>query len=158
MALLRSELGEFSSVVCLKAIITGMEDTLGDKATAIALTSAGRIRGRAIAEAGQLKSINIDEDLQELSSKVAEVLGSEGTRLLKLHKIERKDDLFYAYTTETICSAGEELGSERRCTFTLGAIQGVLEYVTGQRLRGIHVESVLRGGDYDTFEYGPVLR
>lgn len=46
----RDDLGEFSSVVCLKAIITGMEDALGDKATAIALISAGRTRGKKLAE------------------------------------------------------------------------------------------------------------
>jgi hypothetical protein len=30
---LRPELGEFNSIVCFKAVITGMEDSLGEKAT-----------------------------------------------------------------------------------------------------------------------------
>ncbi len=156
--MLRKNLGQFSSVVCLKAIITGIEDTLGDKATAIALISAGRIRGRNLAMEGQLDSLNIDDDLDEITSKVAEVLGANGTRLLLLHKIERKDDLFYTYSTDTVCSAGEKPGSSRQCSFTLGALQGVLEVITGKKFRGIQVESVLRDGDYDVFEYGPVLR
>ena len=50
MSYQRAELGEFSSVVCLKAIMTGMEDILGIQATAISLTSAGRIRGRNVIE------------------------------------------------------------------------------------------------------------
>ncbi len=156
--MLRSNLGQFSSVVCLKAIITGIEDTLGDKATAIALISAGRIRGKNLAEEGQLGSLNIDDDLDEITSKVAEVLGAEGTRLLLLHKIERKGDLFYTYSTDTVCSAGETPGSSRQCSFTLGALQGVLEVITGKKFRGIQTGSVLREGDYDVFEYGPVLR
>jgi len=44
----RDNLGEFSSVVCIKSIITGMEEALGEKATAIALIAAGRARGKQI--------------------------------------------------------------------------------------------------------------
>ena len=47
--MLRPNLGDFSSIVCFKAAIVGMEDALGDKATAIALTTAGRSRGRQLA-------------------------------------------------------------------------------------------------------------
>ena len=147
----RDNLGEFSSVVCLKSIITGMEDALGDKATAIALIAAGRARGKQIINdlglAGQSLS------LEEISSKMALVLGSEGTRLLILDKLEQDGDVYRAYTKETICSAGEPEGSQRQCTFTLGAVQGALEVITGKRLRGKHIESVLRGGSHDVFEY-----
>lgn len=38
----RPELGKFSSIICFKAAITGMEEALGEKATAIALIAAGR--------------------------------------------------------------------------------------------------------------------
>ena len=47
---IRSELGDFSSIVCFKAVITGMEEALGEKATAIALIAAGRARGKKLAE------------------------------------------------------------------------------------------------------------
>jgi len=156
--MLRSNLGQFSSVVCLKAIITGIEDTLGEQATAIALIAAGRIRGKNLAKEGQLDLLNIDDDLEQITNKVSEVLGADGTRLLLLHKIERKDGLLYTYSTDTVCSAGEAPGSSRKCAFTLGALQGVLETITGDKLRGIQVGSVLREGDYDVFEYGSVLR
>jgi len=150
---LREELGDFSSVVCLKAIITGMEDALGEKTTAIALFAAGRIRGREIAE--QLKLSSADYTLDEISQMVASALGKEGTRLLILDRIEKTDSGYRAYTRETVCSAGEAEGSNRKCTFTLGAVQGVLEMVTGMRFHGKHVESVLRGGSHDVFEYTP---
>lgn len=156
MSALRKELGDFSSIVCLKAMIMGMEDALGEKATAIALISAGRARGRQLAQ--QLGLKHLDADLNVVTERIADALGSNGTRLLLLHKVERDGDLFRVYTTETVCSAAEEPGSSRRCTFSLGAVQGVLETITGQRLRGVQIESVLRGGDYDLFEYGPVLR
>ena len=45
----RPTLGEFSSIVCFKSVITGMEEALGEKATAIALIAAGRTRGKNLA-------------------------------------------------------------------------------------------------------------
>lgn len=41
----------------------------------------------------------------------------------------------------------------RKCTFTLGAVWGALEEITGKRLKGTHTESVLRGGSNDVFEF-----
>ncbi len=151
---LRSDLGDFSSIVCLKSIITGMEEALGDKATAIALVAAGRARGKKLADMLGLNDPSLS--LDELTSKVAFALGKDGTRLLILDKVEPSGEGFKVYTRETVCSAGEEPGSPRKCTFTLGAVQGVLEAVTGKRLRGQHTESVLRGGSHDVFEYAPI--
>lgn len=147
----RSELGEFGSVVCLKAIITGMEEALGDKATAISLIAAGRQRGKSLAEQLGLAGASISMD--ELASKLTAALGKDGTRLCIVDKVEESADTYVAYTRETVCSAGESAGSTRECTFTLGAIQGALESVTGKRLRGKQTESVLRGGNHDVFEF-----
>ncbi|MDX2270947.1 MAG: hydrocarbon-binding protein [Cyanobacteriota bacterium] len=148
---MRQELGDFSSVVCFKAVITGMEDALGEKATAIALISAGRLRGKNLAES--LKLADAGLSLDDIAMKLNHALGKEGTRLCLVDKIETSGDLYKVYTRETICSAGEDPGSARQCTFTLGAIQGVLEVVTGKRLRGKHTESVLRGGTHDVMEF-----
>jgi len=147
----RDELGNYSSVVCIKAMITGMEDSLGEKATAIALIAAGRARGRHVAE--QLQLVKKENSLDEITQLVAKALGKDGTRLLILEKIEEMTEGYRVYTKETVCSAGEKPGSERRCTFTLGAVQGVLEAITGHRMRGIHTESVLRGNEHDIFEF-----
>jgi predicted hydrocarbon binding protein len=151
---LRPELSDFSSIVCLKSIITGMEEALGDKATAIALVAAGRARGKKLAETLGLKDQSFS--LDEISSKIAFAIGKDGTRLLILDKIEQTNEGYKAYTRETVCSAGEASGSDRKCTFTLGAVQGVLEAVTGKRFRGQQTESVLRGGSHDVFEYAPI--
>ena len=146
----RDELGEFSSVVCLKAIITGMEDILGEQATAIALTNAGRIRGRQVA-AG-LEGAG-DDALERLTERLAEALGAEGTRLCLVDSIEREDEELVARTRETVCTFGEEPGSERRCTYTLGVVWGALEGLLGVRLRGRHAASVLRGDTHDVFRF-----
>lgn len=151
----RAELGEFSSIVCFKAVITGMEEALGDKATAIALVSAGRARGRNLAESLGLVGQNFS--MAELTQKISTALGAEGTRLLILDKIELNGEVYKVYTRETVCSSGEVEGSNRKCTFTLGAVQGALEAVTGKRFRGVHTESVLRGGSSDVFEYTPLV-
>ncbi len=39
----RPQLGNFNSIVCFKSVITGMEDALGEKATAISLIAAGPV-------------------------------------------------------------------------------------------------------------------
>jgi len=152
--LLRPQLGDFSSIVCFKAVITGMEDALGDKATAIALITAGRARGKQLAESlGLSGSV---ESLEQVQAKLSQALGKEGTRLCIIDKIVTDGDTIKAYTSETVCSAGEAQGSDRKCTFTLGAVWGALEQILGKRFRGVHTESVLRGGTYDVFELTPL--
>lgn len=148
---LRPELGNFSSIVCFKAVITGMEDALGEKATAIALIAAGRARGKKLAQ--ELGLTNSQLSLDDVASKLSAALGAEGTRLCKVEKIVEDGDKIKVYTSETVCSAGEPQGASRSCTFTLGAVWGALEQVTGKRLQGKHTESVLRGGSHDVFEF-----
>lgn len=149
--LLRKELGDFSSIVCFKSVIQGMEDALGEKATAIALTTAGRLRGKKMAE--ELGLSGSLDSLESVGAKLSLALGKEGTRLCILHKIVQDGDVIKAYTSETVCSAGEPPNSERKCTFTMGAIWGALEQVLEHRFKGVHTESVLRGGNYDVFEF-----
>ncbi|MEQ9553600.1 MAG: hypothetical protein RIM23_28750 [Coleofasciculus sp. G3-WIS-01] len=150
---LRQELGDFSSIVCLKAIITGVEEALGDKATAIALISAGRQRGKQLAENLDLVDKGKEISLADVAKKLQDALGKDGTRLCAIKKIFQEDEVYKVYTHETVCSAGEPQGSSRQCTFTMGAIQGFLEAFLGERLRGTQTESVLRGGKYDILEY-----
>ncbi|MBD2258378.1 hydrocarbon-binding protein [Pseudanabaena sp. FACHB-2040] len=148
---MRETLGNFSSVVCLKSIIVGIEDALGEKATAISLIAAGRARGKKLAAELGLSQAAVP--LSEATQRLAQALGPDGTRLLVLEKIEQEGDVIKAYTRETVCSTGEPLGSTRKCTFTLGAVWGALEALTGKRLKGKHTVSVLQGGSHDVFEF-----
>lgn len=150
---LRPELGNFSSIVCFKAVITGIEDALGDKAASIALIAAGRTRGKKLAqELGLTEAL----PLADVADKMSHALGKDGTRLCKVDKIEEEGDTIKVYTSETLCSAGEADGSPRKCTFTLGAVWGAMEIITHKRLQGKHTESVLRGGSHDVFEFTPL--
>jgi predicted hydrocarbon binding protein len=151
----REQLGNFSSVICLKAIITGMESSLGEKATAISLIAAGRERGRNLVK--ELGLTDSNTSLSDVSQKLAIALGSEGTRLLILDRIEQEGGAIKAYVRETVCSAGEESGSPRKCTFTLGAVWGALESILGKKFRGKQTESVLRGGTHDVFEFTELI-
>ncbi len=151
----RPELGEFSSIVCFKAAITGMEEALGEKATAIALIAAGRSRGKNLAKELGLSGTSID--WATIADKMAFALGINGTKLCKIESIVQEADVIKVSTSETLCSAGEPEGSPRKCTFTLGAVWGALEEVTGKRLKGTHTESVLRGGSNDVFEFAPLI-
>ncbi len=87
---------------------------------------------------------------------MSQALGKDGTRLCLIEKIVQDGDLVKVYATETVCSAGEEEGSSRKCTFTMGAVWGALEQILGKRLHGTHTESVLRGGTHDVFEFKPM--
>jgi hypothetical protein len=48
------ELGDFSSIVCFKAVVVGIEDALGEKVAAIALIAAGRIRSKLFCAAAPM--------------------------------------------------------------------------------------------------------
>jgi predicted hydrocarbon binding protein len=147
----RPTLGQFSSIVCFKSVITGMEEALGEKATAIALIAAGRERGKNLAK--ELGLSGSTEDLSVIAAKLNEAIGANGTHLTAVDKIVIDGDLIKVYCSETVCSAGEPQGSDRKCTFTMGAVWGALTEVTGKKLRGVHTESVLRGGANDVFEF-----
>lgn len=149
----RYELGEFMSTVCFKAAVTGLEEVLGEKAAAIALSAAGRKRGKQLAEQFNLVNQGLNISFVDLASKLRHAIGVEGTRLCIVDRIEQDNEVLKVYARETVCSAGEEEGSSRRCTYTLGALQGFLEAVTGHRLRGKQTESVLKGSDYDVLEF-----
>jgi predicted hydrocarbon binding protein len=153
MSVLRKELGDFNSIICFKAAVTGMEDALGEKATAIAITAAGRARGKKLAE--ELGLVGASIPLDDAANILSHALGKEGTRLCIVEKIVAEDEIIKVYTSETFCSAGEPLNSPRKCTFTMGAVWGAIEQLLGKRLRGVHTESVLRGGSHDVFEFTP---
>ncbi len=145
----RPELGDFSSIICFKALVVGIENALGEKAAAIALISAGRERGKQLADSLGLAEMCI----ADATAKIQAALGKEGTRLCIVSKIVEEGDTIKVYTQETICSNGEPQGSDRKLTYTLGAIQGALEKLTGSRLRGQQTESVLRGSNFDVLEF-----
>ncbi len=153
--MLRSELGDFCSIICFKAAIVGIEEALGEKAAAIALIAAGRNRGKNLAKELSLTGISSDWDL--ITDKISFALGVNGTKLVKVNKIVEGDGVIKVSTSETLCSAGEPEGSSRKCTFTLGAVWGALEEITQRRLKGTHTESVLRGANHDVFEFSALV-
>jgi predicted hydrocarbon binding protein len=128
-----------------------MEEALGEKATAIALIAAGRERGKNLAK--ELGLSGSTQDFSVITAKLNEAIGASGTHLTAVDKIVEDGDVIKVYCSETLCSAGEPQGSDRKCTFTMGAIWGALSEVTGKKLRGVHTESVLRGGANDVFEF-----
>lgn len=153
---MRTDLGDFSSIICFKAVITGMEDMLGEKATAIALKGAGRKRGEGLAESlGFKRGQATMADLPGVAEHLDAALGTRGTRLCAIDKIDTEGDIVRVHARETVCSAYEEDGSPRQCTFTLGAIHGALEYLLDKKFFPKHTDSVLRGGTHDVFEFTP---
>lgn len=153
MGHLRPELGDFSSIIFLKAILVGIEETLGDKTAGIAMISAGRNQGKSLARDLNLVGNEAILSLEQIQYKINLVLGKEGTRLCLIDKIELEGDIYKVYAKETFCSAGEAEGSLRNCSYTLGVIQGFLEAFLKKRLHGKQVESVLRGSSHDVMQF-----
>lgn len=148
---IRKDLGDFSSIVCLKAIVTGLEAVMGVQAARGNLILAGRRRGRKLVDDLNLKLTA--KPLEEWSMLIGDALGKSGTRLCTIVNVEQNDDIINVDLLGTVCSAGEEQGSPRQLTFTLGVIQGALEEVTGRRMRATQTGSVLRGQAYDSIEF-----
>lgn len=149
---LRPGLGDFSSIVCFKACVKGVEKTLGRRAALVALRSAGRIRGKDLV--ASLGLVSSAATLDQAASSMREALGPNGTKLCIISDIRRVDEETYRVClSETVCSAGEPEGSDTELSFTFGAIHGAMEALTGKRLRGKQVGSVLRGQDHDIIEF-----
>lgn len=153
---LRPELQDFSSIVCFKSVVVGMEDALGNMAAAIALKAAGRQRGAALATSLGFGSSDIS--LADATVALDTALGVKGTRLCAVDRIEQiagpdGTEAFRVHLRETICSAGEPQGSARELTFTLGAVHGALEVLLRRKLRGKQTGSVLRGQTHDIIDF-----
>lgn len=153
---LRPELQDFSSIVCFKSVVVGIEEALGPMAAAIALKAAGRQRGSALATSLGFGTADISLDAAQVALDKA--LGVAGTRLCAVDRIEQVTgpdgaDAYRAYLRETICSAGEPQGSTRELSFTLGAVHGALEVLLRRKLRAKQVGSVLRGQTHDVIEF-----
>lgn len=149
--IIRKNLGDFSSIVCMKAIVTGLEDVMGVQAAKGNLILAGRKRGKVLAH--DLNLSQTEKPLEEWSLLVKDALGEGGTRLCSIVNITQDEEFIKVDLLDTICSAGEELGSARQLTFTLGAIQGALEEITGKQMRATQTGSVLRGQTYDSLQF-----
>ena len=83
----------------------GVEETLGSKATEIALINAGRSRGKKLAE--DLGLVGSSETLSNIAQKMGQALGKNGTSLCKIDKIVQEGEIIKVYTSVTVCSAGE---------------------------------------------------
>ena len=151
---IRSTLGDFSSVVCFKAVITGVEDTLGPDGAAVVFTRAGKVRGHALANDLGVAGSNVP--VEKMADLLNGAIGAQGTRLTGVKSVTKEGENYIVDCFDTVCSAGEPQGSDRKCTFTLGAVWGALEAITGQTFLGEQTESVLRGGEYDRFVFSPL--
>jgi predicted hydrocarbon binding protein len=150
----RDKLGQFTSTSSFRAVILGMADALGEKATAVSMIAAGRMHGKKLAVELGLKGTT--QSLEDATKQIAQVLGEQGDRLCIIEKIVQEGDTIKVYTSETLCAIGGTEELPPTCTFTLGLVWGVLTELLNRKIKGTHTESVLRGGSYDVFEFVPI--
>ena len=151
---IRPRLGDLNSIVCFRALVVGMEETLGARAALVALKAAGRRRGAQLVESLGLTGKGPD-DTAVLAEALDAALGTKGTRLCLIPKVEREGETFRVFLAETICSADEAQGSDRELSFTFGALHGAIEALYGVKLRGKQTGSILRGQEFDIMELEP---
>lgn len=149
----RTELGDFSSVVCFKAVITGVEDTLGPDGAAVVFTRAGKVRGHTLVR--DLDVAGSKLPVEELAAVLDKAVGKDGTRLCSVKRSYREGENIVVEVKDTVCAAGEEMGSDRLATFTLGAIWGAVEGIMGETYLGEHTESMLKGAPVEKFVFSP---
>ncbi|MEZ4320317.1 MAG: hypothetical protein R3F61_22750 [Myxococcota bacterium] len=150
----RPTLGDFSSIVCFRAVVVGMEEALGKRAALVSLKAAGRLRGAQLVESLGLTGKGPDDSVA-LAKALDDALGAQGTRLCYVPRVDRDGENFTVYLKETICSADEPMGSDRELSFTFGALHGAIEALYGVKLRGKQTGSVLRGQDFDIISLEP---
>jgi hypothetical protein len=150
----RSELGEMMSLICFKAAIVGVEDTLGEDGAAVVFIRAGKVRGAAVAR--QTGLAGTQPSLEALVKTLDGVFGKTGTQLCRIVGASASGEQIIIDAAETVCSANEPAGSSRKCTYTLGAVWGALEAVMGRTYLGAHTESVLQGATHDRFVFSPL--
>jgi hypothetical protein len=151
---MRPELGEMMSLICFKAALIGVEDTLGEDGAAVVFIRAGKVRGNTVAV--QTGLAGTKAPLMSLATTLDGVFGKSGTQLCRIVAAFANGEQIVIDTLETVCSANEPAGSTRKCTYTLGAVWGALESVMDQRYLGEHTDCVLRGGATDRFVFTPV--
>lgn len=149
----RKELGDFSSIVCFKALVVGVEDTLGPQAAGVALKAAGRKRGKELATSLGFGKTALT--VADAAKAMKAALGSDGTRLCNVDSIVETEDGYRVSLSDTVCSAGEPQGSKRELSFTLGAVHGAMETLVGKKLRAKQTGSVLTGATHDIIDLVP---
>lgn len=150
----RGTLGDFTSITCFKGLFTGLEDILGAEASSVVFIRAGRLRGQALVEDWGVGHLKIS--LEKLGHLLDATFGHDGTRLCVIHGVVPSGQNIVVNLTETICSVNEPARSVRRCTFTLGAVWGALEAITGNKFLAQQTGSVLAGDQFDQFTFTPL--
>ncbi len=66
---LRQEIGDFGSIIFVKAILTGIEETIGERTAAIAMIAADRKQGKNSIEELGLVNQGVALSLDEIQEK-----------------------------------------------------------------------------------------
>lgn len=146
---LRPQLGDYVSIICFRYMRHMAEDTAG-RALIIA---AGRKRGRDLIEELGLTGKTTDPD--EIQQALLRELGSEGTRLCIVERVEVAGDGYQVYVNESVCSMGVK-ASGPICVYTFGAVMGAIEAVSGKRLVGKEVECIAAGNERCVFSFSSI--
>jgi predicted hydrocarbon binding protein len=69
-----------------------------------------------------------------------------------VEKVDEGEGKLRVHVREAVCSSGMPQGEPLICSYTLGAIWGAVEEVSGKRYQGKQVEFSTQGADHEVFE------
>jgi predicted hydrocarbon binding protein len=74
-----------------------------------------------------------------------------------VESLVEEGDHYKVSVQESVCSCGEDGSRKIDCYYTLGALQGFLNEVTGKNLHGKQTAWVTTGDAADVFEFDPLV-
>ncbi|MEM6820739.1 MAG: hypothetical protein AAF558_02190 [Verrucomicrobiota bacterium] len=128
----RDVLGNYFHVVCGRAILDGIQETLGEAGARALLVQAGRKRGQSLAV--DLGDQAKPESLEQFQKVLGEQLGSSGTRLCLIKEVTGEWNHLQIYVSDL-------LEYKIESAYTLGVFQGFLE----QSLDGLFQGTIEKG-------------
>ncbi len=126
----RGALGDFISIAWFQGMLRGIEDVLGEQAAGVVVTRAGRLRGHALVDDWGVGHLNLP--IEKLKYLLDAALGQSGTRLCLVKEIEERGEQIIVTVAETIGTSGPLPLDYSNSAYTLGAMWGALESLTGE--------------------------
>ncbi len=152
--ILRPILGDYVNVMDYKALLDGIEDTMGSKAAAVIITAAGRAYGKKIATT--LGASIETKDLPTILKRLNTSLGQEGTRLCIIDEISQQENFIRVKVVEPVEMSGETSDSIRMCPFTLGVLNGFIDQIMQKRHQARQIAVADQLGLQTEFEFTPI--
>jgi hypothetical protein len=128
----REELGQHFHVTCGRAIVEGIQETLGKHGARALLIQTGRKRGLSLSTEADISASDICAE--RICEILINYLGQNGTRLCLVERVTGSPDRLTVEVSNLI-------EDSENCSYTLGVFTGFLEGCLNEKFQG-QIESI----------------